>query len=401
MTITTSRRALLSATGGALLASPLVARGAAAQGAPLRIGFIGTLSGPSGYIGEDQRDAWNLAMAEEGGSRLGGVPVQMLFEDDALRPANAKSTSDRMIADGVRLFTGVNFSNVLAAVVPGVLEARGFYVSVNAGPPNFAGRNCHPNYFVVSFQNDAFHEACGIAAQEIGYKRVVVMAPNYQAGRDAIAGFRRTFQGEVLAEIFTRLDQSDFSAELSRIRQARPDALYQFHPGGLGINLTKQYANAGLTRDIPMLQAVFAMDERMMAATGDAAEGLYTAGSWSADLDNPVSKSFVDAFRRAHNRTPTIYAAQAYDTARLLGSALRAVGGDIRRDNDFRAAMRRADFQSVRPSFRFGPNQHPIQDYFLFQIGRGPGGELTHLMRRRVAEARGDAYAAECRMPGA
>jgi branched-chain amino acid transport system substrate-binding protein len=399
MTLTTSRRVLMAAAGGAL-AAPLVGRGAAAQGAPLRIGFIATLSGPSGYIGEDQRDAWNLALGEEGG-RLGGATVQTLFEDDALRPANAKSISDRMIADGVRLFTGINFSNVLAAVVPGVLEARGFYVSLNAGPPNFAGRNCHPNYFSVSFQNDAFHEACGLAANEVGYRRMVVMAPNYQAGRDAIAGFRRTFGGEVLAEIFTRLDQSDFSAELSRIRQARPDALYQFHPGGLGINLTKQYANAGLTRDIPMLQAVFAMDERMMAATGDSAEGLYTAGSWSADLDNPPSRAFVDAFRRAHNRTPTIYAAQAYDTARLLASALRAAGGDIRRENEFRAAMRRAEFQSVRPGFRFGPNQHPVQDYYLFQVGRGPGGELTHLTRRRIAEARGDVYAAECRMPAA
>lgn len=399
MTRTFGRRAILAGTG-AVLASPLVARDAAAQGAPLRIGFIGTLSGPSGYIGEDQRDAWNIALAEEGG-RLGGVAVQTIFEDDALRPANAKSISDRMIADGVRLFTGINFSNVLAAVVPGVLEARGFYVSLNAGPSNFAGRNCHPNYFVVSFQNDAFHEACGIAANEIGYRRVMVMAPNYQAGRDALAGFRRTFSGEVVGEIFTRLDQSDFSAELSRIRQARPDALYQFHPGGLGINLTKQYANANLTREIPMLQAVFAMDERMMAATGDAAEGLFTGGSWSADLDNPTSRDFVAAFRRATGRMPTIYAAQSYDTARLLASALRAVGGDLRRADEFRAAMRRADFASVRPGFRFGPNQHPIQDYHLFRIGRGPGGELTHLVQRRIAEARGDVYSAECRMPAA
>jgi len=397
MDTTVGRRIMLAGTGAAL-AAPAMVRRANAQGAPLRLGFIGTLSGPSGYIGEDQRDAWNLAIAE-GGGRLGGIQVQTLFEDDALRPANAKSISDRMIADGVRLFTGVNFSNVLAAVVPGVLEARGFYVSLNAGPSNFAGRNCHPNYFVVSFQNDAFHEACGIAANEVGYRRVIVMAPNYQAGRDAIAGFRRTFSGEVVTEIFTRLDQSDFSAELSRIRQLRPDALYQFHPGGLGINLTKQYANAGLTRDIPMLQAVFAMDERMMAATGDAAEGLFTAGSWSADFENPVSRDFVAAFRRTTNRIPTIYAAQAYDTARLLASALQAVGGDLRQADEFRSALRRAEFRSVRRSFRFGPNQHPIQDYYLFQVGRGPGGELTHLMRRRIAEARGDVHAAECRMP--
>ncbi|WP_376095088.1 ABC transporter substrate-binding protein [Roseomonas sp. CCTCC AB2023176] len=398
--MTVGRRPLLAGMGAAL-AAPLVARGANAQGAPVRVGFIATLSGPSGYIGEDQRDAWNLAMQEEGGNRLGGVAVQTLLEDDAFRPATAKSISDRMLADGVRLFTGINWSNVLAAVVPGVLEGNAFYVSLNAGPSNYAGRNCHPNYFVVSFQNDAFHEACGLGANQVGYKRMLVMAPNYQAGRDAIAGFRRTFSGEVVGEIFTRLEQTDFSAELSRIRAARPDALYQFHPGGLGINLTKQYANAGLTRDVPMIQAVFAMDERMIAATGDAAEGLYTGGSWSSELDHAPSRRFVEAFRRAYNRTPTIYAGQAYDTAKLIGSALRAVGGDLRKAAEFRAAMRAAQFESIRTGFRMGPNQHPIQDYYLFRVERGANNELLHKPQNRIAEARGDVFAAECRMPSA
>ena len=227
------------------------------------------------------------------------------------------------------------------------------------------------------------------------------MAPNYQAGRDGLGGFRRTFKGDVLGEIFTRLDQTDFSAELSRVRQAKPDALYQFHPGGLGINLTKQYANAGLSKDIPMLMAVFAMDERMLAATGGAAEGQYTTGSWSATSDNPVSRSFVERFRRAHNRIPTIYAGQAYDTARLIASALRATGGDMKKTDEFRAALRRADFQSVRGSFRFDTNHHPIQDYYLMQVERAPDGELQHRIIRRIAEARRDAYVAECRMPSA
>ena len=253
------RRTLLAAP--ATLALPYAAR---AQAKPLRIGFIVTLSTPAGYIGEDQRDAVRLAMMQEGGDKLGGIPVELVTEDDGLKPATAKQSSDRMLADGIRLFTGINWSNVLAAVAPGVLEKGGFYISNNAGPSTFAGRGCHPNYFVVSFQNDTYHEAAGLAANELGYKRMLVMAPNYQAGRDAITGFKRAYKGEVMAEIYTKLEQTDFSVELARIRQAKPDALYQFHPGGAGINLAKQYAAAGLSKEVPMLLAAFSMDERMI-----------------------------------------------------------------------------------------------------------------------------------------
>lgn len=390
------RRTLLAAP--AALALPYAAR---AQAKPLRIGFIVTLSTPAGYIGEDQRDAVRLAMMQEGGDKLGGIPVELVTEDDGLKPATAKQSSDRMLADGVRLFTGINWSNVLAAVAPGVLEKGGFYVSNNAGPSTFAGRGCHPNYFVVSFQNDTYHEAAGMAANELGYKRMVVMAPNYQAGRDAITGFKRAYKGEVLAEIYTKLEQTDFSVELARIRQARPDALYQFHPGGAGINLAKQYAAAGLNKEVPMLLAAFSMDERMISATGDAADGLYSASAWAPTLDNPANQAFVSAFRKQYNRTPTIYGAHAYDTARLIGAGLKASGGRVEGDGAavFREGLRRAEFDSVRGSFKFDTNQHPIQDFYLIHIERDAQGGLQQRIQRKVATALRDSYAAECKMP--
>lgn len=393
------RRRTLLAASAAVLGMPHVAR---AQAKPLRIGVILTLSTPAGYIGEDQRDALRLVMAEEGGEKLGGHPVQLVTEDDGLKPATAKQSADKMLGDGVRLFTGVNWSNVLAAVVPGVLEKDGFYVSNNPGPSVFAGKNCHPNYFVASFQNDTYHEASGLAANVLRYQRVLLMAPNYQAGKDAVTGFRRTFKGEVVGEIVTMLEQTDFSVELARIRQAKPDAVYQFHPGGGGINLGKHYAAAGLVRDVPMLLANFSMDERMIAATGGAAEGLYTTGAWAPALDNPTNHAFVAAFRKAYNRVPTIYAAHAYDTARLIGAGLRASGGQVEGDAAarFREGLRRAEFDSVRGKFRFDTNQHPIQDFYLMQIVRGPDG-LANKVLQRVAEDMRDSYVAECKMPTA
>ena len=225
-----------------------------------------------------------------------------MVEDDALKPANAKQTADKMVQDGIRLFTGINFSNVLVAVAPTVLESGGTYVSLNAGPSTYAGKNCHPGYFSVAFQNDSYSDSAGIAANELGYKRMVIMAPNYQAGRDALNGFKSTFKGEVIAEIYTKLDQSDFSVELARVRELKPDAIFQFHPGGAGINLAKQYANSGLGASVPMLTPIYSMDRRMLAATGNAGNGYYVTASWSADLDNPENKRFFESFVKRRRR---------------------------------------------------------------------------------------------------
>jgi branched-chain amino acid transport system substrate-binding protein len=383
------------AAGGSVLATLGLAGPVSAS--DVKIGLITTLSTPAGYIGEDIRDAFRLAMSQEGG-KLGGVPVTLEIEDDALKPANAKQSADRMLQSGIKIMTGVNFSNVLAAVVPSVFENKAFYISNNAGPSTFAGERCNADYFVVSFQNDAFHETAGIAANELGYKKIILLAPNYQAGRDALEGFKRTYKGEIAGEIFTKLDQTDFSVELARVRSAGADALYQFHPGGAGINFAKQYGNAGLSKTVPMILPSFSMDARMMSATGEAAEGVYASALWSTELDNPVSKAFTAEFRKAYSRTPTLYAAQAYDTARLIGSALKAVGGDMTKRDEFRAALRQAKFDSVRGKFAFGPNQHPVQDYYLTKFERNASGEIVQTIVRKIATDYGDAYSSKCKM---
>lgn len=382
------------------LATAMMALGTAAQAqaqSPVRIGFLTTLSTPAGYLGEDARDGFNLAV-KQGGGKLGGVPVTVITEDDGLKPANGKQIVDRWVADGVRLFSGPIFSNVSTAIIPSIVSEGGFFVSPNAGPSPFAGNRCDKNYFVASFENSSVHAAGGAAANELGYKKVVLLAPNYQAGRDALAGFKREFKGEVLAEIYTKLDQSDFSIEMARIRDQKPDAIYQFHPGGLGINFVKQYAASGLSKSIPMVLPVFSMDTRMMGATGDAAEGLYTVALWAPTLDVPGNADFVKAFKAEYNRPPTHYAALAYDTANLIGTALKANGGDMSKADAFRDAMRKAEFQPVRGSFAFDTNQHPIQDYYLIRIERNDKGELVQKVQRKVLERKKDHFAPECKM---
>ena len=382
----------------AALALFAMAGSAAFASDPIKIGAITTLSGPGGYLGQDIRDGFKLAIDREGG-KLGGAPVELVIEDDGLNPGNARQIADRLLNDGhVKLFTGVVFSNVAVAAIPEILDAGAFYVSPNAGPSNFAGKDCNPNYFVASWQNDSLHESAGQLAANLGYKKAFVLAPNYQAGKDAITGFKRYFKGEIVGEAYTKLDQTDFAPEMAQIRAANPDVVFQFHPGGLGITFLRQYEQAGLMKTIPMVVAEPSMDAVILKTLGDAALGLNVASHWNTDFDNPANEAFVEAFRKAYGREPTYYASQGYDTALLIASALRATGGDLSNADAFRAALRKADFQSVRGRFRFGPNQHPIQDWYALKVVKGDDGKPALKTYGKIFDDHADVYASQCKM---
>lgn len=373
----------------------LTALPAAAQ---VKIGFITTLSTPSGYLGEDARDGFLLAVEEERG-RLGGVPVQVVVEDDKLQPAAGKQIAEKFLqGEKIKLFSGLIFSNVAAAVVPDLLAGNAIFVSPNAAPSNFAGKGCHKNYFVASWQNDSLHAASGALAQNLGYKRMVLLAPNYQAGKDAINGFKSKYKGTVVEEIYTNLNSTDFAAEMARIRQLRPDAVYQFHPGGSGIAFIKQYSQAGLKATIPLVVPMPGLESRILAAVGDDAVGVIASSHWNADFENPVSKAFVDGFRRAYKREPTPYAAQGYDAAKLIAEALRATGGRVEDTERFRAALAKAEAKLTRGNFKFGPNQHPVHDWYQISAVKGADGKLTLKTGARVLANEGDPYAQECKM---
>ena len=371
--------------------------GAQAQQAPVKLGILTTLSTPGGYLGEDVRDAILLAIEEEGG-KLVGVPVQTLIEDDKLKPADAKQIVEKWLeTDKVKLFTGVIFSNVSVATVPTVLEAGGIFVSPNAGPSNFAGKACHKNYYVASWQNDNLHESAGALAKKLGYKKMVLLAPNYQAGKDALTGFKRMYGGEVAEEIFTGLDQTDFSAEIARIRAAKPDAVFQFHPGGQGIAFVKQWAQSGLKDQIPMVVAAPSLEQKIAAVAGDAAIGIAATTHWNTDFKNPESEAFVKGFKAKYNREPTVYASQGYDTAKLIGAALKATGGKLDEDA-FRAAMLKADAKLTRGPFKFNNNQHPIQDWYEVKAVKGADGKVSLQTAGKVLESHKDAYAQDCKL---
>ncbi len=384
--------------GLGMAVSAMLATTALAQ-QPVKIGLITTLSGPGGYLGADVRDAIQLAIEMEGG-KLGGVPVQLVVEDDGFKPGQGKQIADRMMkTDGIRLFTGIIFSNIAGATVPDILDGGGIYVSPNAGPSNFAGKECHKNYYVVSWQNDTLHESAGQNANNLGYKKVFILAPNYQAGKDAIAGFKRFYKGQIAGELYTRLDQTDYAPEMAQIRAAKPDAVYHFHPGGLGIAFTRQYQQAGLLGTIPMVVAAPSLDANIVKAVGDAAVGINGTAHWNTDFDNPANKKFMEAWAKKYgpDRLPTYYAGQGYDTALAIGAALKGSGGDVKDTEKFRKAMVKADFQAVRGNFKFGPNQHPIQDWYATKVEKDKDGKIVIKTGAKIMSDQGDVFAKDCK----
>jgi branched-chain amino acid transport system substrate-binding protein len=379
------------------MAGAIAAGAATAADKPVKIGMITTLSGSGAALGVDVRDGFQLALDMRGG-KLGGVTTELLVADDAQKVENAKQVASRFLKkDDVDVMTGIIWSNVAMAVIPGVTREGKIYISPNAGPHELAGKGCDKNYFNVAWQNDNLHEAMGQYVTDKGLKRVYLLAPNYPAGKDALTGFKRFYKGGVAAEVYTTLGQVDYAAEIANLRAAKPDGVFFFLPGGMGVNFVKQYAQAGLTKEIPLFGPAFSFDEGILAAVGEAAVGVFNTSQYTWDLDNAANKTFVEAFRKAFGRKPSLYASQGYDTALLLDSAIAAVKGDLTNADAFRAALRKADFVSVRGKFRFGPNNHPIQDIYVREVVK-EGDAVTNKTVGKVFSDHQDAYAAECRM---
>ncbi len=360
------------------------------QAADLKIGMITTLSGGGSGLGIDVRDGFTLALKQSGESG-----IELLVEDDARKPDIAKQIATKFIQrDKVDILTGIIWSNLAMAVVPAAVKDGVFYLSPNAGPSALAGKGCHPNYFNVAWQNDNLHEAMGGYVQENGFKKPFILAPNYPAGKDALTGFKRYYTGALAGEIYTKLGQSDYAAEIAQIREADPDSVFFFLPGGMGIAFMKQYAQSGLTT--PVFGPAFSFDQGILGAVGEAALGVKNTSQWSKDLDNPANKAFVAAFQAEYGRLPSLYASQGYDTANLILSAWKKAGGIADKDA-FRKALEAAEFASVRGSFEFAKNHHPIQDIYVREVVK-EGDGLTNKIVGVGLKHHANAYVDDCKM---
>ena len=355
----------------------------------VKVGMITTLSGGGAGLGIDVRDGFMLAAKMAGNENL-----EVVVEDDQRKPDIAVQLADKMVqSEKVDVLTGIIWSNLAMAVVPAVTAQGKFYLSPNAGPSALAGKGCSPNYFNVSWQNDAFNEAAAMWANDNDVKNVFLMAPNYPAGQDMIAGFKRFYEGDIAAEVYTKLGQTDYAAEIAQMRASDADTIYFFLPGGMGISFMKQYAGSGV--DKAVMGPAFSFDQGILGAIGDAALGVKNTSHWSKDIDNAANKTFVEEFQKEYDRLPSLYAAQGYDTANLLLSAMEKAS--VTDADAFRAALKEADFDSVRGKFRFADNHHPIHDIFMREVVK-EGDVVTNKIIGTAAADHQDAYGGDCKM---
>jgi branched-chain amino acid transport system substrate-binding protein len=370
---------------------------AAAPAEEVRIGLLTTLTGPLAPLGQHVRDGFNLAV-EQAGGKLGGADTKVIVEDDQLKPDVAVQLATKLAErERVHILTGVIFSNVAMAALKPAVENEVFFISPNAGPSQLAGKQCSPWFFATAWQNDQPHEAMGAHLQATGVKKVYLVAPNYNAGKDALNGFKRAYKGTVVGESYPSMNQLDFAAEISQIRAAKPDAVFVFLSGGMGVNFTKQYAQAKL--GVPMY-STFTIDAITLPAVGDAAIGTFQSNLWNADLKIPANEKFVAAFQKKYGYLPSNYAAQSYDAARLIDAALRLTGGKASDKKAFARALRNAKFESVRGPFAFNSNNFPVGNFYLLETVKGADGHPQQVTRKTILTNAKDAYFGECRMPG-
>jgi branched-chain amino acid transport system substrate-binding protein len=363
----------------------------------VKVGVLVSLSGPPAVLGQQARNGFQLAVKELGG-KLGGKEAEILVQDDELKPdvavTKAKAFVDR---DKVDFVVGPIFSNILVAIMKPVTDSGTILISPNAGTSNFAGKDCNANFFVTSYQNDQNHEVMGKYAQDKGMKKVFIMAPNYPAGKDSLAGFKRYFKGEVVDEVYVPLGQLDYSAELSKIAAAQPDAIFVFLPGGMGVNFVKQFRQAGLADKIAFLSA-FTVDESTLPAQQDAALGFFGGANWAPNLDTPQNKAFVAAYEKEFGAVPGSYAFQAYDAALLIDSALKQTKGSTADKKALQDALMKADFKSLRGAFKFNTNHYPIQDFYQVKVAKRADGKFQTEIVQKVFANYADPHAKDCAM---
>ncbi|MGE0503414.1 MAG: ABC transporter substrate-binding protein [Rhizobiaceae bacterium] len=390
-----STKTVLAAVGISILSGTVAT---AEPVSKIKLGLVTTFTTSAGEGGEATKRGVELAL-DVLGQKIGDIPVELLVEDDGLRPELGKQKTDKLILqDNVDFLLGYNYSNVLLASFPSAVENQTFILSTNAGPHQLAGSLCNPWTFAVGFQNGQAPGAMGIVMNEADVKRVYAMAPNYTAGKDMIEGMKSTFNGEVVGTSLTKWpDQLDFSGELANVRAANPDAVYIFYPPAHALQFVTQYQQAGLYHKIP-LYSVYTFDALTIPTIGELAEGALFTMFWATDLDNEPNKTFVQRFVEKYGREPSNFAASAYDTVMLIDSAVRKVGGELSDKEALRKALEAAEFASVRGNFRFGPNHFPIQDFYLVEVVKGADGKMTTRTVRQVVADSQDAYASECSM---
>jgi branched-chain amino acid transport system substrate-binding protein len=371
-------RILVCVTAPAAIAvCTALASTAAAQ--ELRIGYLNTTTGSGALLGRHLENGWKLGLAhaawEKDGDALGGVSTRVFYADDQTRPETGLKEVEKFLkADKVHIVAGIIWSNVIMSVQKPVFDAKAMLLSTNAGPSPLAGPLCNPLFVSSSFYNEGNSEALGEIANKDGAKSVLLMAPNYQGGKDMLAGFESTYRGKVVDTILYKLGESDFQADLGKLRASKAEALAIFAPGAMGVAFVKQWVASGLVKEVK-LYSINTIDNMSLPAVGDAALGVVEAHHWTPDLDNAKNQRFVKDYVAKFGHLPSHLAAAAYDAPGLIAAGMKAVGGKTDDMAAVARAIRKGRVDSPRGTLRYNVNGFLIQPYWRVQVLKGADGK--------------------------
>ncbi|HET7671467.1 MAG TPA: ABC transporter substrate-binding protein [Burkholderiales bacterium] len=382
----------------AIVVAAMLAAGMAQAQEKIKLGWIAGVSGPLNLVGAEQRRGLDIAL-EHLGNKLGGVPIELVTGDSKANPgATVQELSRLLEKDRVDVLTGLTASNEILAAIKPITDAKVFFVGANGGPAQTAGEGCSPYYFNASFQNEQITEGIGAHMAKAGVKKLYLLGMDYEAGHEHSNAAKKGYTGEVVAHTFTPLAQLDFAADIAKIRASGADGVWAFYPGGPGISLVRQWAQSGLAGKVPLFSNIALSEPLVFQAQGKTALGIVVTGNYFAAIDNAENKRFVEAFRAKHKRDPASFAGLQYDAVMLLDAAVREVKGNVKNQDAFRAALKKASFKSIRGPFRFNNNNHPIQNTYIGVVDQRQDGSLYIRLTGTLRENAPDNFAAKCPM---
>ena len=368
--LTMNRRKFLTSAGlvtaGALLPKPF----ALAQAQKVRVGLMLPYTGTYAQLGTAITNGFKLAVSERGG-KVGGRELEYFTVDDEAEPAKGPENTNKLVQrDKVDVLVGTVHSGVQMGMVKIAKENNTLMIIPNAGLDAATGALCAPNIFRTSFSNWQPSYPMGKVLADRGIRNVVSLAWKYGAGEEAIAGFTEGFiksGGKSVRGLWIPFPNVEFQALLTEIASIKPDAVFVFFAGGGAAKFIKDYAAAGLRKNIPLFGSGFLTDG-ILDAVDNAAEGLETTLHYADGLNTKRDKEFRAGYTKAYKIDPDVYAVQGYDAGLLLALGLDAVKGDIRKRKEIIAAMEKAKIDSPRGAWTMSKSHNPIQDFYLRKV---------------------------------
>jgi len=360
----------IAATAALALSLP-----AAAQGDPIRVGFLTVRTGPLAAGGKQMAQGILLFLKERNNT-IAGRKVELIIADTGGNPAGARTKTQELVErNKVHVIIGPLAAFEAIAIDDYIRQTRTPTVADSAAAEDLTQRKANP-WFVRTVGSSAqSNQALGeYAAKTLGYKRMAVIADDFAYGHECAAGFQRVFEdngGKVVQKLWPPLNVADYGSYIGQLKQ-NVDAIYAGFAGANGLRFLKQYKEYGMKA--PVLGSMTTADEGVLKQMGDEAIGVTTGGWYAAGIDSPDNKRFVAAVNKEYGVDPGYYTLGAYSAGVLVEAAAKAVNGKVEDKEAFMKALRNpGTVRDPRGEWKIDEYGNPVMTMFIRKVERKDG----------------------------